>query len=197
MAKKKLPDLKKKAHDLFISATSGPFNPVPQLRQLAAIPTMAAQGLTKLATSPIAASRISTPPFQGGLDQAIREAPTLPDIFADIGYQATKDFNNPNIPGTASGAGAFIGDIAEQGLASYLTGNAINTTAPNVVPVAAGRGQSLLAEAALRPATRPWHQVQIENAINSGDIARAKQIVDSLADTDPYKKGMLLFLKHR
>lgn len=35
--------------------------------------------------------------------------------------------------------------------------------------------------------SRPLHETQIENAINAGDFTTARQIVNSLPDTDPYK----------
>jgi len=54
---------------------------------------------------------------------------------------------------------------------------------------------SLTAEAAKLGTNRPIHQIEIEKAINSGNLKKAQQIINSLPDSDPYKKSMQSMMK--
>lgn len=60
--------------------------------------------------------------------------------------------------------------------------------------------QSFAAEALAKNngiSSRPSHQIEIENALNQGNIAKAKRIVAGISESDPYKKSMVsIIAKH-
>lgn len=69
-------------------------------------------------------------------------------------------------------------------------------------PFAGGEEGSLAEEAAAAAKkkgiqSRPQHQLDIEKALNDGDVAKAKSIVDGLPDSDPYKTSMTKMLAGR
>jgi hypothetical protein len=113
------------------------------------------------------------------------------------------DYLNETTPGLSTkNVSPFAGELDE----SLLAGHTAQTFSKQPVDPSAlfpkGNGTpklykqgSLADEAAKFGTNRPTHQIAIENALNAGDITKAKEIIEKLPAGDPYKKSMQEFVK--